>query len=771
MRTIFITRRKHNLDEFKPDVIKDDLGREFPIYIPVAKEIEIVDNLDMFHEYMKNHDEIGADTENSGLHPILCTPLLSQFAFMDETSFVIDRGTIKEDFLTPYKEKMYWGHNFQYDYMVFKWHYGVELRRCGDTMVTAQVLGRGSGRSNSLDAEHNRRLGIPMPEDKHTRSGFIGMTPGSLFNTKQILYSGYDPLCVLLIKEKQKELIDHYKLGRRVYEIAHPIIPVLGDMCLNGFTLDTVKWRQILNENKVKQFELALALDAEIVKFSKNEVKLRGGIWTRKRRKQELEQLDMFGTSLMVNNENLKNVSYGSNKQLCKLFSILREPIPQKIDKDGGDWQNKKMMNSFAEEALEQYKIEYPSSRMITFINLLLKYKELDKAISSFGEIFLKDKIKIKKSKKYRRGYMNAITNKVHTIYKQEFTKNGRLASGDGIKKLEEKLGLYNSQQMIKENRYRNCFTLTPEEIADGWLISTYDLSAAELVILASHSKDPTLIKIIKNGEDLHSYLATSAYTSIIKYIINTMSETRAYDEIANLSKPNRIQKALLKEVEKDVYVQYTDAELDEIHRNRITSAFKNQGVTINKKDYPDIREPFKNVVYGVNYGAGEEKVAETLNIAKYYAKLVLEGMEAALPQAFAYLDRISRFGVKHGYIIFNDRTNSRHWFKSWLEAKESGRQLSGKEVSAIKRACKNYGISGTQADMIKEAMAALDKYVIDNNIEFEWLLQVHDELVFKHKNKEFGKEAGKVITDTCNLYLDGIEMKVSGHTGIFWNK
>lgn len=734
------------------------------------KDIEILDNLAKFKEMVKNTDYIGADTENNGLYIHKTIPLLTQFSDGVD-SYVIDSTSFGTEYLheTDLHKKIVLLHNAQYDYKILKYLYNYELYNIIDTMSIEQILGRGSGRSASLEETHLRRLGSYMPISKATRQDFSTMTTNSTFEIDHVLYSAYDPKCLIDIYNVQKQFIDRYNLGRRVYEIAHPVVSILGDMSLNGFTLDKDGWLKLLQENKQEKFKVELQLDAIIREFSLKYKLLRGGMWTNPRRKADLIQTDLFGNSTPISNENKKNVNYSSQKHLIKLFKILKEPIPQKLDKDDkGEEYNKTTKDSFAEEALEQYKIEYPGSILIPFINKLLEYRKYEKAINSFGDIFLSEFIKKRNSKKYKKGYYNPITDKVHTIYKQEFTKNGRLSSGD------VKVGYYNSQQIPKENKYRNKFTLTKEEIQQGWYITTIDLSSAELVILASLSGDKKLIQLIKEGKDLHSHLASAIYTKIIKYIFENMSENRAYDEIANLVKPNRLQKDLEKEVVVDgvtKFVEYSDSELEAIHKSRIDSILSSRRFTVNKKTEPDIRNPVKNIVYGINYGAGEEKVAETLNIAPHFAKLAMEAMREELPDAFAYLDRIANFGVKHGYIIFNDRTNSRHWFKSWLDAREQGRDLKQKEKSSIKRACKNYGISGTQADMIKESMVTINNMKRTLNWNFHWLLQVHDEIVFKHQEKDVAQIVGQCMIETCNAYLKDIEMNISINIGTFWNK
>jgi len=774
MLNVFVTRRQHNVKETgEIQYVTDSLGRQFPIESPLSNtKIKITDSLNEYHYMMKNNHNIGLDTENNNLNQFYAIPLLIQLA-IPGLSIVIDQTSVKEDFLSMYKDKLFIGHNIQYDYRIIKYLMGVELLNLEDIMVTEQIINRGSGRLNNLQDAYLRRTGKYLPEDKNTRNDFIRMNEKSIFETKHIIYSGFDPQTGLEIREIQKEILDTYKLNYRVFNIGMPLIPILGDMNIEGIHLDQEKWKAVLDENKKKKFELELQLDAIVKEFSKESEYLRGGIWTRKRKKEEGEQFNLFGESKTIGNLNDKNISYSSNKQLVKLFSILKEPMPQKKKiKD----DEVIMIDSFAEEALEQYKIKYPSSRVYKFINLLLKYREVEKEINSFGEIFLKEFVKAGKTgNKSKRGYFQPKTNNVHTIYKQEFTKNGRLSSGEGRnKKGELGLGFFNSQQIVKKNKFRNCFTLSKEEIASGWYMSTSDLSGAELVILASKSQDKKLIEF--HDKDLHSYLATFSYQRMIDYILSEMNEGRAYDELYNLLKVNRLQPALRKKIGENesgesIFIDLTQEEEDTITKQRVENIFNTKKIIIDKKIFPDIREPYKNCTYGVTYGAGEGKIAETLNIAPYFAKLTMEGIYNAIPDAMKFLDRTGRKAVKDGYVVFNERTNSRHWFKSWIDARTAGRELRPKEIGSIERFSKNAVMSGTQADMIKEGMVEIDKFIRKEKIPFKWLMQVHDEIVTKHKDKDLRTQTDKILIDTCNKYLVGVQMKVSGYTGYEWNK
>ena len=298
---------------------------------------------------------------------------------------------------------------------------------------------------------------------------------------------------------------------------------------------------------------------------------------------------------------------------------------------------------------------------MIEFINVLLEFKVILKEIDSFGEIFLREYMKQGKTgNKMKRGYYQPKTDKIHTIYKQEFTANGRLSSG-GDKKGKDDIGIGfdNSQNWPKKEHVRSCITLTQQEIADGWWICTVDLTAAELVILASKSQDTNLM--LHCRRDLHSYLATHSYTNIVQYCRSTMVSNRCYDELYQLLKVNRLQKAYRISEGNingiDITRLPTKQEIDSITKQRVEEALDTNAITIDKKKYPDIREPYKNCTYGVTYGAKDDKIAGTLNIAPYYAKLAMEGIYHAIPQAMAFLDTMARKAVREGYIVCNDRT------------------------------------------------------------------------------------------------------------------
>jgi ribonuclease D len=165
MRNIFITRRKHNLENpIEKRYIVDDLGREFPIDTEITDgEIEVTDSLDQFHDVMKSNERVAIDTEGNSLNQFYHDLLLVQVG-IPGLSFIIDNGSVHDDYLTPYLEDhLYLGHNLQHDYRMLKYNKGWELRRMLDIMIREQIINRGSGRLNNMEDTYYRRCNKKLP--------------------------------------------------------------------------------------------------------------------------------------------------------------------------------------------------------------------------------------------------------------------------------------------------------------------------------------------------------------------------------------------------------------------------------------------------------------------------------------------------------------------------------------------------------------------------------------------------------------------------------
>ncbi len=706
----------------------------------LSRTIKQVDNLDCIQDFIERNVYLPIDLETNSLRPYDADVLLMSIG-NEKEQFVIDApcfdlSVLNKPLSNPGKLAI--GQNFKYDKSILALNGITSLPNTFDTLIAEQCLRRGAGTSNALDKIILRRLRVSLPLEKSTRDDFIIMNKRSLFKDKHIVYSAGDIQYLIPLMRVQRQIINNNRCNHSIYNIEMPFVDLIKEMELEGLGIDEQAWTKLLKDNEKKAFGLERELDIELKKI---DPKPFIGM-ARERVKMNVEQIDIFGNVTVTTNKNVNHINYASPPQLVSVFTKLGEKPPYKLD---GKFEK----SSFEREATDRFLIENRFSKMVPFVQKLQEYKEAKKAVTSFGEKFIKPYVI--KNKKRTYGYLNEKTNRVHTIYRQCATANNRLASGDS------KIGFPNMQNIKKLKIYRNCFVLTPEEIQEGWKMFTIDYSGAELIILGALSKDYKLIEL--ESKDIHSYLATAAFNKIIEFILKSEDKEIIERDLGHLLKANKIYKLLNDKDGNPI----SDEECKKITDERVAQVIRDGCFEVNKKTAPDIRGPFKNVVYGVSYGASDFKIAQTLNVPVEWAKLVLKSMAEEIPDSMTFLDKVSKDAVEKGYMTFNQRSGSRHYFKQFLDARQYNTRMSYTEEGEIRRAAKNYIISGTQADMIKEAGVNVMNWRNKYNVDVKFALQVHDEYVFKIKKsagleiEQIAECISTIMNKTANLYLNGV--------------
>ena len=742
---IFITNREHNIKN---------------------SQISVTSSTEQFQKEFKASGSVAFDREFNGLNTHYAIPLLSQYKFNNsENIYVIDDTSINPSpFLEANKHKLFIGHNIEIDYRLTKWHNKVALRNLWDTMLVERELRKGMGHKNDLKSVLNRRLGLDISKEERER--FQYLTKSSTFIEEDIIYAAGDVVRMHDLVEIQQDLLDRFDLNFFLKEIKFKMIPILSDCSLEGIELiDTPKhwrysnysWIENIQDFEKQSEEIKLKLDKILSNLPKEryeKIHLLKKYFVKPRKVEKSYQTDLFGDATIQHIKNIRNINYNSTTQLKTVFLALDLHVPT-IKKRDEKLGKKVIKESTGEEALELYKIDNPylDKRIVKFIDTLIELKGIEKSLSSFGERFLHSDFKVK-NKKAKLGYRNSITGKIHTIYSQSTTATSRLSSG------KEANGYYNSQQVPKLERFRHCFTTDK-----GYNITTADLSGAELVIAASLSGDPRLIELVLS-EDQHSPLAEVGFNAIISIIMSLpTNDNRKREELRDLLEPKY---DLLSKEQRDKYTK------NQIWEQRIDEAFSKRKLKIVKETSNDIRDKYKAVNYGLAYGAGADRIAEILNIPKVYAEAVEKAMRLELPLLFKYLDDNADKGTTQGYIEFNSRTHSRHYFKQILD---NGRKdgVPFGILKDVERACKNYPIQGTQGDMIMEATVRFFfEYVYPNGYDIQLLLHVHDEMAIKHKENEpeHAEVLAKYMSETANLYLaKAIKMKCKPITLETWTK
>ena len=668
-------------------------------------------NLIELKHYIDSKEQMGLDTETTSLDPYYAKLLLVSIGDA-KVQYVVNATKCDITFLNDFKHKKFIGHNIKFDYKVLKVQ-GVELRKLYDTMIAEQRIRKNLHGRYTLSAVLKRRFDINLPKD--IRGLFQGLRDYSVLeNRSVILYSAADVEHLTRLFEKQQQIYTKMHMKFLVEQIEFRIIPIIGDTELEGLLCDEKRWEATLDENYERKIQLETAMDEEL---KKNRLNFK----TFDRYYAKNVQTSLFGPAESTVIESKAGINYSSPKQILEIFDTagIMPPIGSNGPTTG-------------DEQLKQMILDGTSGILTEFIKLLIDHREVAKRISSFGLSFVSEK-----------GYKNRVTGKLHTIYRTCSTKTGRFSSGDS------KHGYFNSQQVPKEKMYRECFITDP-----GYKIMTIDYSGAELIILGSLADDKELIRL--QSTDIHSFLATNAYTQILR-ILNTEDAPIGI-----------IQQILSSSLHK-----CTESEADLALRGIISGNI----FTVDKTSSLcyGIRTDFKNVVYGVAYGAGTEKIAETLGIPEFYGRVVYDSLKKDLPATFKYLEENSQIGLKQGYLVFNDRTNSRAWFPEVLSARVKGARPPQYVIEKIQRDCKNYPIQGTQSDMIKEAIVETDRFFKQNNYDCMLLLAVHDEGVYKIPDDLAWGIPGRIQqiwNEVANRYLrEGIKMNSEYELLDSWTK
>ena len=232
-----------------------------------------------------------------------------------------------------------------------------------------------------------------------------------------------------------------------------------------------------------------------------------------------------------------------------------------------------------------------------------------------------------------------------------------------------------NMQQIPADNRYRNCFVAP-----DGWKYVSADYSSQELNVIAFGSKDPVWLEALEEGQDLHSTCAELVY--------GEQWMNSGEDDCAYLTKKEKC----------------------------------------NCPSHKKLRTNVKTINFGLAYGMGPNKLADTLNISIDDAKLLIEKYFEAFPSIKGFLDKLGNFGKRYGYIKTFPPYNRKRWFTNWYP-KIWDNKSSTMELGSIERASKNTPIQGASADMTKRALVLMRGHIKQFDLPVKLVMTVHDQI------------------------------------------
>ena len=314
-------------------------------------------------------------------------------------------------------------------------------------------------------------------------------------------------------------------------------------------------------------------------------------------------------------------------------------------------------------------------------VKLLLEYRKYEKFITTYGDPMI--------------GRIHPGTGRLHTSFKQ-MVDTGRMSSSDP-----------NLQNIPKKQKYRSCFVARP-----GYKLITCDMSAAELRIIANHSKEPMWVEIFNSGKDLHTISAAYIYGI-------TVEEVVADKKLADDDK--------------------------------------------NKKNY---RNNSKAISFGLCYGLTKVGLALRLGISEAKAQELIDKYYKLYPIVISFLENSGREAVLKGYTA--SISGRRRYYNLPAPNDATFKKVKG----SVERQGKNMKIQAGNADTIKQAMI----YAVERIKPYEarLLLTVHDELIVECKEDQVDEVKPIIehsIIDGFGEFFSLVGMEAEALVGDCWLK
>jgi DNA polymerase-1 len=420
---------------------------------------------------LKEGVSISLDIEATSLDPFTGQIILIQIGTKDFINVYDIRGLPEANvlfLLEHLRNKEIIAHNAKFEWKYIYEKYGVELNWMYDTMNSEALIMAGIGRPfYSLNDLTEKYCNTTL--DKETRKIFEN-NPDVKITPELIDYAAADVIYLPYIRDAQEALLKERK-SLRVHDMEMRLLPVVAKMEHTGVLLNKKEWTRLAREALATAHELSEQIKEMMWASVEKHIEKHIDEWEdardmlsntnvslKKEHRKVAYSREYLSTvkdaegMLQVYKENFNNAS---PKQLKRVFHIMRIPVES---------TNSKYL-----------KRDFPNNK---FAMLTVSYREWLKRATSFGFNFF--------------DFVNEKTGRIHSQFNQLGTATGRFSS--------EKVNL---QNVLKENKYRNCFMAK-----DGNEIITADYSQIELVIAAEISQEPMMLAAFLAGENLHEQTA-----------------------------------------------------------------------------------------------------------------------------------------------------------------------------------------------------------------------------------------------------------------------
>lgn len=194
-----------------------------------------------------------------------------------------------------------------------------------------------------------------------------------------------------------------------------------------------------------------------------------------------------------------------------------------------------------------------------------------------------------------------------------------------------------------------------------------------------------------------------------------------------------------------------------DVHKITASNIFKVPYDEVTKEQ----RSAAKTVNFGIIYGMSSYGLSQGLHIPVEEAQVFIERFYETYPKIKSFYDSYLKEGKEKGYV------------ETILGRRRNIFDFPGQKFidNNQRRVLINYPIQGSAADLIKKAMVAIDREVLQKNAEVKLLLQIHDDLVFEVPDDEavLTTLIPRIRSLMCGVYELSVPIEVDAKSGKRW--
>ena len=547
--------------EFPADGQGGEENSSFESLKTVARNYKLVENEEemiQIRDYFLTNEILSLDTETTSTSAIDAELVGLSFAVKEFEAFYVPVPAEREEalkivniFKPLYEDPkiLKVGQNLKYDLEVLR-NYNVQLQGpMWDTMIAHYLI--------QPELRHNMDFMAEIYLNYHTIHieeliGKKGKNQLSMRDLKPDAIKDYaceDADITLQLKQKLEQELLNNKCDELFYNIEMPLMQVLAEMEINGVRINenslketsnifnerltelkqeifeiageefnisspkqvgdiifgklkiidnpkkTKSWQYVTNEKELQSLIDSHEIVGKIIEYRK----LNSILTERTKKKPTVQQMpDLFGLNTGAENDDVMKqsshleVSKQMNELEKEIFKLAGEKFKIMSPKQVGTilFDKMKIINNpkktetwqyvTNEEILQQLKNKHK------IVEKILSYRETEKLIGTYVDALPT--------------LVNKSTGHIHTSFNQTITATGRLSSSDP--------NLQNIPVRGEDGKeIRKVFVPEP-----GCLFFSADYSQIELRVMAHLSEDENMIKVFKEGKDLHAATAATIY-------------------------------------------------------------------------------------------------------------------------------------------------------------------------------------------------------------------------------------------------------------------